>query len=160
MHDRQLILSKQRLERREARMQPEITIQIDRRVRHATPRLRNRNRRPQPVVVWLREGNYDVQAVGGAALEQHHQLLLVWHRGRRSRALQKRRHRAHPHQRDSTLLQKIPPRKPQSSYALATFMAHKHLMWSAAVLPPLSRLNASPSGKPQCTAAGEKKVSF
>src|SRR4029077_18764664 len=48
----------------------------------------------------------------------------VGHVPRRPPALQKCRHRAHPHQRNPAPLQKIPPRKLQPPHALATFMAH------------------------------------
>src|SRR5216683_1383969 len=105
-------------------MQSEKSIEIDGRIGCAPPRLRNRNRRPHAIVIRLRKRNDDVEPVGRPALKQHHQLLLVRHRRRRHRALQKRRHRAEPNHGDSALLQKIPPRKPQPTHALATSMTH------------------------------------
>src|SRR5258707_667435 len=105
-------------------MQPEESVEIDSRIGCATSGLRNRDRRPHAVIVWLRKRNDDVQPVGRPALKQHHQLLLVRHRRRRHRALQKRRHRAQPNHGDSALLQKISPRKPQPTHALATSMTH------------------------------------
>src|SRR5260370_17516094 len=105
-------------------MQSEEAVEIDSRIGCATARLRNRDRGPHAVIVRLRKRNDDVQPVGRAALKQHHQLLLVRHRRRRHRALQKRRHRAEPNHGDSALLQKISPRKPQPSHSFAAFMTH------------------------------------
>src|SRR5712692_7469175 len=105
-------------------MQPEKPIEIDGGIGCTPPRLRNRDRRPHAIVIRLRKRNDDVESVRRPALKQHHKLLLVRHRCRRHRALQKRRHRAEPNHGDSPLLQKISPRKPQPSHALATSMTH------------------------------------
>src|SRR6266852_5216508 len=105
-------------------MQPEESVEIDSRIGCATSRLRNRDRRSHAVIVWLRKSNDDVEPVGRPALKQHHKLLLVRHRRRRHRALQKRRHRAEPNHGDSALLQKIPPRKLQPANTFATSMTH------------------------------------
>src|SRR5260370_10944157 len=153
VHDRQLLRSKQRLQRRKARMQSEKSIQINRRISRAAPRLRNRNRRPQPVIILLGEGNYDVQPIRRPALKQHHKLLLVRHRSRRCRALQKRRHRAQPDQSNPALLQKIPPRKLQSSRAFATFVTHVAPLLECGGLAAAFTVDASPRRKPKCTAA-------
>ena len=58
-------------------MQAEETVEIDRSVRSAAARLRNRNRRTQVIVIRLRERNHNVQPVHRAALKQHDHLFLV-----------------------------------------------------------------------------------
>ena len=88
VHDRQVSLIVERLERGERGMQPEESVQIKNLV------LRNRNARPHLVVILLAIGNHDVEPVRGAALEDHHQPLVrnpgrlrqnaahkkIWHR--------------------------------------------------------------------------------
>src|ERR1700719_2940320 len=105
MHNRQLVLAEQWLERRKARMQSEKSIEIDCRVSAAAPRLRDRNRWAQPVVVRLPERHYDVQSVRSPALKQDYELFLARRRGRRRDGpLQERGHRAESDHRDSGLL--------------------------------------------------------
>src|SRR6266851_5690456 len=125
-------------------MQSEKSIEIDGRIGCAPPRLRNRNRRPHAIVIRLRKRNDDVEPVGRPALKQHHQLLLVRHRRRRHRALQKRRHRAEPNHGDSALLQKISPRKPQPSHSFAAFMTHVAPLITIAAETPAHRAPIPP----------------
>src|SRR5208282_5795577 len=86
--------------------------------------LRNRNAWPQAVIIRLAKWNHDIQTVGRAPLKQYDKLLLARHRRCRHRSLQERRHRAQANHGHAALLQKIPPRKSQSSYAFATFVTH------------------------------------
>src|SRR5437879_6392871 len=89
MHNRQLILVKQWLEWREARMQSEKSVEVYCRVtvqlgvckyRPRTPRtasrLRNRNRWPHAVIIWLAKRHNNVQSIRCAALKQNNKLLL------------------------------------------------------------------------------------
>ena len=110
LHDRELTILKERLQRREARMKTEETVEVKCSVRTAAARLRNRDRRPQMVVIRLSEWNDDVQAVHRAALKQHDHLFLARRRRRRNSALQERRQRGHAQHRDPAVLQKISPR--------------------------------------------------
>jgi hypothetical protein len=105
-------------------MQAEESVEVDRGIGPAALRLGNRNARAQAVIIRLGKRNHDVQAVRGPALKQHYELLLPGHGGSRDRPLQKRRHGAQANHRHAALLQKIPPRKLQSSNAFTTFMAH------------------------------------
>ncbi len=66
MHDGEMSLIVERLERRERGMQAEKAVEIDDLV------LRNRDRGPHRVVVLLVIGHNNVEAVGGAALEDNH----------------------------------------------------------------------------------------
>src|SRR5229473_1808589 len=125
-------------------MQAEKSVEIDGCIGCAPPRLRNRNRRPHSVIIRLRKRNDDVEPVGRPALKQHHQLLLVRHRRRRHRALQKRRHRAEPNHGDSALLQKISPRKPQPSHSFAAFMTHVAPLITIAAETPAHRAPIPP----------------
>src|ERR1700722_4770132 len=79
VHDGQLSIVKKRTEGREARMQPEKTVEIDCCSLCAIARLRNRNRWANAVIVFFAEWHDDVQAVSGAALEEDDQLFLVRH---------------------------------------------------------------------------------
>src|SRR5712691_5058706 len=169
MHDRQFILVKKCFQRRKARMQSKESIEIDGRIACAAPRLRNRNRRSHAIVVWLRKRHHDVQTVRRSALKQHHQLFLVRHRRHRHRALQKRRHRAELNQRHSTLLQKIPPRKPQPAHAFATFMTHiaplipiaaETPARPAPTPPQLRNLHASPDHPASLAAPADYPIVF
>ena len=104
VHDRKLVLVEQRLQRSEAGMQAEKSVQVDRCVRSATPGLRNRNAWPQAVVIRLAERNHDIQAIRRAALKQYDQLLFVRHRRGGHRALQERGHRAQANHGHAALL--------------------------------------------------------
>src|SRR6266446_5036085 len=127
VHNRKLVLVKERLERREARVQSEESVQVDRRVRAATLRLGNRNCGPHAVVIGLAKRHNNVQAVSRAALKQHDELLLVRHRRRGDGALQKRGHRAEADHGHAALLQKIPPREFQTAYTLTASITHSDL---------------------------------
>jgi len=73
--NRQVLLVEQRLQRRQRRMQSEKTVEVNRRIRPlvaAAGRPGNRNRRPQTVVRPLAMRHYDIQPIGGAALENGH----------------------------------------------------------------------------------------
>ena len=65
----------QRLERRERRMQPEESIEVDRRVCRAGRGARDGDRGTHSIVVALAERHDDVQRVRRAALEEHDQHL-------------------------------------------------------------------------------------
>src|SRR5437016_4549926 len=119
-----MILAEEWLERRKARMQAEISIEIDGRIGSAALWLRNGDGRPDAIVVWLGKRHDDVQSIRSAALEQHHELLFVGHRRGRDRALQKNRHSAEADHRDAALLQKIAAREFQRPDTFATFMIH------------------------------------
>src|ERR1022692_1096372 len=71
MHNRQLTLLPQRLERRQRRMQPKESIKIE----HSLAR--NVDARPHGVILRLGMRNHDVQTVGRAALEDHNQPLVA-----------------------------------------------------------------------------------
>src|SRR5207302_10462373 len=84
VHDRKLVLVKERLERSKARVQTEKSVQIDRRVtiqfgdckyKPRTPAaalgLRNSNRRTHAVIIRFAEWHNDVQTIGRATLKQH-----------------------------------------------------------------------------------------
>src|SRR5580704_16710938 len=125
MDDRELVLSKKRSERRQRWVQTKISIQVNRGCRVArisAPWLRNRNGRPQAVIIRFRKRNHNVQSVRSATLEQHYQLLFSRRRRGRNGALQKRGDRAHTHQRDSALLHEIAPRETRWPYAFAAFV--------------------------------------
>ncbi len=140
VHNRQFVLLKQRRKRRQRRMQSEKSVEIDRRIPSAPPWLRNRDCRPQAVIVWLPKGHHNVQSVRRPALEHHHELLLPcrWRRG--DRPLQKGRHRAQPRQRNPALLHEIPPREPSWSPALATLVVHRCTSIVSAAILAASKL--------------------
>src|SRR6059058_1210565 len=73
MHDGELILVEQRIERREARMQTEKSVEVDRRIGAAALRLRNRDGWAHAVVIGFAKRHDDVQPIGRAALrsEEH-----------------------------------------------------------------------------------------
>src|SRR2546423_10404798 len=119
-----MIREEEWLERRKARMQAEIPIEIDGRIGSAALWLRNGDGRPDAIVVRLGKRHDDVQSIRRAALEQHHELLFVGHRRGRDRALQESRHGAEPYHSDSALFQKIAPREFQRPYTFATCMIH------------------------------------
>ena len=73
--DGQRALLPQRQERRQARVQAEEAVEIERRAIASAARLGDRDRRPRRVVVALAERDDDVEAVGGAALEDRDQHL-------------------------------------------------------------------------------------
>src|SRR5207244_13268407 len=73
---RSLILVEQRIERREARMQTEKSVEVDRRIGAAALRLRNRDGWAHAVVIGFAKRHDDVQPIGRAALEEHDQLLF------------------------------------------------------------------------------------
>src|SRR6267143_1403132 len=127
VHDGKLILVKERLEGREARVQTEKSVKVDRRIRAAAIGLRNRDRRTHAIVIRFVEGHDDIQAIGRAALKQHDELLLVRHRRGRHGALQKRGHRAQADHGYASLLQEISPRKFQASHAFTAFVTHRDL---------------------------------
>ena len=107
VNNRQVSLVIQRLERRHLRMQPKEPVQVDDLI------LLDRNRRPHGVVVRLGVRHHHVQAVAGAALEDHHQLLLVGRRRRHlgiDRPCQEARNHGRSHQRQRTALHKAAPR--------------------------------------------------
>src|SRR6266849_8409042 len=86
--DRELVLVKQRLQRRKARVQAKKSVKVDRRVSPAALGLRDRNRRTQPVVIWLAERRDDIQTICSAPLKQNDQLFFVRDGRRRYGALQ------------------------------------------------------------------------
>jgi len=71
MHDCELAAIPQRLERRHPRMQAKVPIEIDRAVRRAG--LRDCDRRACAVIVSVAERHDHIEAVHGAALEDHDQ---------------------------------------------------------------------------------------
>src|SRR5258708_39049650 len=109
MHDRELVLVKERLDGREARMQTEKSIKVDRCSRAAALGLWNGDRGTHAIVIGFAEGHDDIQAVGRAALKQYDELLLVGHRSGGYGALQKRGHRAQADHGHAALLQEIAP---------------------------------------------------
>src|SRR4029077_7491858 len=124
VHDGKLVLAEERLERREALMQTKKSVRVDRRIRAATLGRGNRNGGTHTVIIRLAKRHDDIQAVGRAALKQHHELLLVWHRSGSHGALQKRRHGAQTYHRHTALLQEISPRESQVPNAFATLVLH------------------------------------
>src|SRR5438445_6475798 len=63
MHDGELILVEQRIERREARMQTEKSVEVDRRIGAAALRLRNRDGWAHAVVIGFAKRHDDVQPI-------------------------------------------------------------------------------------------------
>ena len=132
VHDGQLVAVKQRLQRREAGMQSEESVEIDGcGASSAAAGLRNRDGRAHAVVIRLGEGHDDVQAVRRAALKQHDQLFLVGHRRGGDGALQECGHGA----------QARPwPRRPASGNIVAKMSLCRSLRTArtlAFLLPPL-----------------------
>src|SRR5437016_13400522 len=80
MHDRQRVRVVDRLERGEARMQAEKAVQVDGGIRRIGG-FWDRQRGAQSIVGGVAKRDYDVQAVGGAALKNGDQNLLVQRRG-------------------------------------------------------------------------------
>src|SRR6266851_83258 len=137
MHNGELILVKERLEWREARMQAKKSVEVDRRITTqlgvckykprtpaATLWLRNRDGRTQAVIIRFAKGHHDIQSVRRAALKKHHELLVVRHGRRGHGALQKRGHGAQANHRDSALFQEIAARKFEPAHAFAAFVTH------------------------------------
>src|SRR5260370_19610451 len=137
MHNGELILVKERLERREARMQAKKSVEVDRcitiqlgvckykpRTPAATLWLWNRDALTHAVIIRFAEGHDDIQSVRRAALKKHHELLLVRHGRRGHGALQKRGHRAQANHRHSALFQEIAARKLEPAHAFAAFVTH------------------------------------
>src|SRR6266576_4706348 len=108
-------------------MQTEKSVKVDRRIRAATLGLWNRNGRTHTVIIRLAKRHDDIQAVGRAALKQHHELLLRRHRSGSHGPLQKRRHGAQTYHRHTALLQEISPRKSQVPDAFTTLVLHGNL---------------------------------
>src|SRR5260370_7452984 len=92
MHNGELILVKERLERREARMQAKKSVEVDRcitiqlgvckykpRTPAATLWLWNRDARTHAVIIRFAEGHHDIQSVRRAALKNNDHLFLVRH---------------------------------------------------------------------------------
>ena len=107
VHDRQVFLIPQRLERRHRRMQPKEPVQIDHRV------LRNPDVRAVLVVRRLPIRHHHIQPIRRAPLEDHHQLLAPRLRFRRlghHAAREKRRDRRRPHHRHRPASHKGAPR--------------------------------------------------
>ncbi len=80
VHNRQVLLIEERLERSERRVQSEETVQIDRRAilfRGVVRRPRDGNRRAEVVVGLFAVRHHHVQSVGRAALEDRDQDLLA-----------------------------------------------------------------------------------
>src|SRR6266436_10064907 len=86
---------KQRPEWSETWMQAEEAVEVHGGALRSVPRLGNRNRWTNAVIILFTEWDNDVQSVGGAALEDDDQFLLVRHGRRRHRALQERGNCAH-----------------------------------------------------------------
>ena len=71
MNDGEMALVVERLERSHGRMQTEEAVQIDHLI------LLDSDRRAHGVIVLLAIGDNDVEAVGGATLEEYDQLLMI-----------------------------------------------------------------------------------
>src|SRR6266850_1451588 len=142
MDNGELVFVKKRFEWRKARVQAKKSVKVDRRVSRAPTGSGDRNRRTQPVVIWLAERHDDIQTICSAALEQHDKLPFVRHGRRGNSALQEGRHRAQAHHGHAALLQEIAPRKFQVSYAFATFVAHRLFI-------TFSEIPAHPAPAPQ-----------
>src|SRR5579859_7203296 len=75
VHDGKMLLLPKRLECRHGRMEAKEAVKID----HVLPR--NGNARPHAVIRLLAMWHHDVESIGRAALEKHHQALLPWRGG-------------------------------------------------------------------------------
>src|ERR1039457_5409187 len=91
-------------------MQTEKAVKIDRRALAALPRPRNRDGRPNSVVILFAERHNHVQAVGSSALEEHDELFLVRHRSGRHGTLEKCGNRAHADHCHAAAFQENAPR--------------------------------------------------
>ena len=91
-------------------MQAEETVEIERGVGAALARLRNRDGGAHAVVIWFGERDDDVEAVHGAALEEHDHFLLVGRRSGGYRALQERWERGHAEHGDAAVFQEVASR--------------------------------------------------
>src|SRR6266478_7869886 len=141
MHDGELILMKERLEWREARMQAKKSVEVDRcitiqlgickykpRTPAATLWLRNRDGRTHAVIIRFAKGHDDIQTVRRAALKKHDELFLVRHGCRGHGALQKRGHGAQANHGHSAVFQEIPARELESAHAFTAFVTHSVLI--------------------------------
>src|SRR5271165_432311 len=126
MYDRQLVLLKYRQQWRQARVQSEKSVQIQRCFVASALWLGDCNRRAHPVIIRLAKRNHDIQSIRRTALEQHHQLLFSLRWSRRDRALQECWDRAEADHGDSALLHEIPPRKFRWPRSLAALIVHKY----------------------------------
>src|SRR5271157_1937092 len=124
MNNGQLVFLKEWRKRRKARVQPKESVEVDGCIVSAAAGLGNRDAGAHAVIIRLAEGDHNVQAVGGSALEQHNELLLPC-RGRGGNgALQEGGDGAKPDERDSALLHEIAPREFRGPHAFATVIAH------------------------------------
>src|SRR5260370_41508738 len=69
-------------------MQAEKAVEVDRGAFATLPRPRDRDGRPNPVIILFAERHYDIQSVGSSALEEDDKFFLVRHRRGCHRALQ------------------------------------------------------------------------
>ena len=108
VNDGELVFVKERLEWREAGVQAEEAVEIDRGVGAAAAWLRNGDGWAQAVIVWFGEWDDDVEAVGGAALEEDDELFFAGGGGSGGDgALQECGHGAEADHGDAALLQEI-----------------------------------------------------
>ena len=109
VHDGEMLRGVERLERSQRRVQAEEAIEIDRGVlRIGAGRARNGDRRPHAVIARLGVRHDNVQAVGSAALENHHQNFLARGRSicRIERALEPQGRAAHANHSETGVPQK------------------------------------------------------
>ena len=102
LYRRQHLPIVKRLERRQRRMQPEESVEIDRAAGNVAQRLRNRDRGPHRVVSFLAVRHDDVQSVSSSTLEQADQHFPLWSVAKRHAersATQEARTESHRHQR-------------------------------------------------------------
>src|SRR5947207_14880375 len=101
-------------------MQTEKSVKVDRRIHAATLGLWNRNGRTHTVIIRLAKRHDDIQAVGRAALKQHHELLLRRHGSSSHGPLHKRRHGPQTYHRHTALHQEISTPKTKVRDTLTT----------------------------------------